>query len=93
MKIILDFKLEDTGLLAIPQGLALKHWCSPKYPTIVHGMGTDAESALDDLLQNLQENDYDVEGLAARIRMVWNPSTEEGNGATTFYHLYLRIEE
>jgi len=53
------------------------------------GLGTDAESALDCLLHNLQDHGYDVEGLEARIKAVWNPSTGEGNGATTFYHLYL----
>jgi len=50
------------------------------------GMGTDAESALDDLLNTLQEEDYDVSGLEGQIKDEWNPSFEEGDNFSTYYH-------
>ena len=55
------------------------------------GIGTDAESALDDLLHNLQVAGYDVTGLEARIRSEWNPTMAEGDGMNTYYQLQLRL--
>lgn len=50
------------------------------------GVGTDAESALDDMLRILQEQDYDITGLEGQIKDFWNPMLEEGNGCDFWYH-------
>jgi hypothetical protein len=91
MKNITKFKLIDTKLMAIPQVVA-DETLLPGWNAIAHGWGTDAESALDHLLHNLQENDYDVSGLEWQIKNVWNPTEEEGNGKDIYYHLYLQVE-
>ena len=50
------------------------------------GVGTDAESALDDMLHLMQEDDYDVTGLEGQIKEDWEPSTDEGDGVGCYYH-------
>jgi hypothetical protein len=55
----------------------------------VTGVGTDAESALDDLLHTMQECGYDVAGLEGQIKEGWEPSMEEGDGRKFYYHLGL----
>ena len=90
-KAILDFKLRDTGLLPVPPELA-HELMSPRYPLVVHGFGADAYSALDCLFHNLSDEGFDLTDLEPRITKDWVPTTVEGNGATTFYHLYLSFK-
>ena len=49
------------------------------------GVGTDAESALDDML-HLMQDDYDITGLEGQIKEGWEPSQEEGDGVSCYYH-------
>jgi hypothetical protein len=91
MKRIFDFKLFDTGLLPVPLELA-HDLTTPRRCILVHGFGTDADSALDCLFHNLADEGYDLQDLSPRIMRDWRPTQVEGNGATTFYHLYLAFE-
>ncbi len=54
-----------------------------------YGEGTDAESALDDLLHKLATKGFDIGGLEGRIKSMWMPSEDEGDGETTQYYLGL----
>jgi hypothetical protein len=71
---ITDFQLKDFGIQGIYECQDLgthsyKHSC--------YGYGTDAESALDDLLETLATRGFDVTGLEGRIKDEWSPSEEE----------------
>lgn len=88
---IIDFKLFDTGLLPVPRELA-HDLTSPRHPTLVHGFGVDAEEALECLLRNLVDAEFDLQDLESRITRDWVPTTVRGNGATTFYNLYLAFK-
>ena len=50
------------------------------------GVGTDAESALDDMLHLMQEDGYDITGLEGQIKEGWEPSQDEGDGVNCYYH-------
>jgi len=50
------------------------------------GVGTDAESALDDMLFLMQDSGFDVSGLEGQIKEGWEPSTDEGDGENFYYH-------
>jgi hypothetical protein len=91
MRTIAEFKLIDTRLEPISRLKAC--WNLKNHIAVIHGYGTDAESALDTLLHNLEVNGFDPEGMEARIKAVWTPSEEEGNFDDTQYHLYLCIGE
>jgi len=89
MRSIPKFNLIDTRLGTLPDDQLDELVQHGPWNQIIHGIGTDAESALDDLLHTLQERGYDVGGLESRIKEVWNPTDEEGDGAGINYHLYL----
>lgn len=90
MNTVNEFKLIDTRLEAISRLKAC--WNLQHYIAVIHGYGTDAESALDTLLHNLEVNGFDPEGMETRIKEVWTPTEDEGNSDTQ-YHLYLCIEK
>lgn len=48
----------------------------PQLHFFAMGEGSEAESALDDLLHKMQERDYDVGGLEGSIKDIWHPSKE-----------------
>ncbi len=76
---ITDFQICDFGITSI--------FDCPEFDPELHpnhfkraacGEGTDAESALDDLLEGLSVL-RDITGLEGRIKSEWNPSMEEGD--------------
>jgi hypothetical protein len=79
MNPIKEFQLYETGLLALSDETV-------ETLGLHMGMGTDAESALDDLLHTLQVAGYDVTGVESSIKERWRPTEEEGE-----YHLYILI--
>lgn len=90
MKAIIDFELIDTGLQEMPQeerSCRTQQWTS-----IIHGWGTDADSALDHLCHRLQDYNYEITPeLLYAISEQWDPTANEGDGATVFYHIYMHI--
>lgn len=97
MKRIICFEHVDMGIregMATPVDVMRKRTVGP-YNGYIAGVGTDAESALDDMLHMMQEADYDITGLEGQIKDFWNPSQEEGDGKGCFYHfgITFRFEE
>jgi hypothetical protein len=87
MRCITEFKIVDLGVqrdMACLRGRFYDRMVANGYNGFVSGVGTDAESALDDMFQLL--DDYDVAGLEGEIKSRWNPSDEEGNGCDLWYH-------
>jgi len=84
------WRVMDLGVLPME---ADKRTTSENWDHISWGVGTDAESALDDLLHNLQEGGYDVAGLEGEIKSDWNPSEDEGDGETEEYRLVLLFDD
>ena len=90
MKRILYFEIVDMGirngietsrdeiLLTIKKSLLFNAY------TV--GVGTDAESALDDMLFLMQDSGFDVSGLEGQIKEEWEPSQDEGDGENYYYH-------
>jgi hypothetical protein len=91
MKDITKFRLVDLGLKGLTREEATEALL-PGWDHVAQGWGTDAESALDTLLHNLQANDFDVVGLEWQIKNIWNPTEVEGDGKNIYYHLYLCIK-
>ncbi|MHC4297974.1 MAG: hypothetical protein ACYS7Y_11775 [Planctomycetota bacterium] len=92
MKTIEHFRLIDTGLEKMPEE-ELVRLCR-EYPltNLIHGWGTDADSALDHLFHNLREYGYEVTAKLVRgITDQYHPTCHEGDGEETHYHLYLHI--
>lgn len=89
MKLILFFEIVDMGIregMETPRDELLKKVGHPHiFNGYAAGVGTDAESALDDMF-NLMEDDYDITELEGQIKKQWSPSLEEGNGRDFFYH-------
>ncbi len=89
MKRILHFEIVDFGIqagMATPKLRLYHELIVNHFNGCVAGIGTDAESALDDMLYIMQELDYDVSGLEGQIKSRWEPSTDEGDGHSRFYH-------
>ncbi len=84
---ITDFDIEDLGVENVNTCLAFDP-ASSGYEYAFYGIGTDAESALDDLLYALSER-FDITGVEGRIKDVWNPTEDEGDGEDRYYHLGL----
>jgi len=96
MKIITEFDVRDCGVLLgvvfeawAPSIIGISTWT--KYDHTEYGEGTDAESALDDLLHKLSVRGFDVGGLEGCIKIVWMPNEDEGDGETTRYYLGLNF--
>ncbi len=88
---ITDFKIQDIGVMVLDEFLDIStdykgFQCSEI------GIGTDAESALDDLLQSLSDF-FDVTGLEGRIKAEWYLSSEEGDCDITYYCIRLLFNE
>jgi hypothetical protein len=87
---ITAFKIQDYGVMVLDEFLS-----SPTdhegFQEAEFGVGTDAESALDDLLENL--SCFDVTGLEGRIKSEWGPSSEEGDCDITYYCIRLLFNE
>jgi len=79
---ITDFEIRDHGVL--PLDCIPAHNTLPGYEYSGLGCGTDAESALDDLLETLSAN-FDASDLEGRIKWAWNPSGEEGDGESMYW--------
>lgn len=91
MMMITDFEIRDFGIDSI--------FKCPDFPIDLSGYqhsfcgaGTDAESALDDLLEGLSVQ-HDITGLEGRIKSEWNPSMEEGDGEDTHYKFGILFNE
>lgn len=76
---ITDFEIRDFGVMSI---FECPDFHPERYPLrfkrLACGAGTDAESALDDLLEALSIH-HDITGLEGHIKSRWEPSTEEGD--------------
>ena len=89
---ITDFEICEFGVTSIFE--------CPDFPLSFNGFqhafwgrGTDAESALDDLLESLSAY-YDVTGLEGRIKSEWGPSMREGDfDEDTHYKLGIMFNE
>jgi len=90
MKRLLYFEIVDIGVrngMGTPRDELLAAIQNPiLFNGYAAGFGTDAESALDDMLQMMQEDDYDITGLEGQIKEDWEPSTDEGDGVGCYYH-------
>ena len=89
MKRIMYFEIVDMGIrngMGTPVNMSRKLAAgSELFNAFAAGVGTDAESALDDMLNTMQEQDYDITGLEGQIKEGWEPSQEEGWGHF-YYH-------
>jgi hypothetical protein len=89
MKRILYFEIVDIGIrngMGTPRGEMLDAIENPiLFNGYTAGFGTDAESALDDMLHLMQEQDYDITGLEGQIKEDWEPGQDEGDG-DCYYH-------
>jgi len=90
MKRIIYFEIVDIGIregMGTPvdmfRSLATG---SELFNAFAAGVGADAESALDDMLHTMQEDDYDITGLEGQIKEDWEPSQDEGDGKGCYYH-------
>ena len=89
MKRILYFEIVDMGIrngMGTPVDKLRELVGGVLFNGFAAGVGTDAESALDDMLYLMQEDDFDITGLEGQIREGWEPSQEEGNGCDFYYH-------
>jgi hypothetical protein len=90
MKRILYFEIVDLGIrngMGTPRDEMLEAIeIVALFNGYAAGFGTDAESALDDMLHLMQEDDFDISGLEGQIKEGWEPSTDEGDGVSCFYH-------
>ena len=90
MKRILYFEIVDMGVrngMRTPRDELLAAIQNPLlFNGYAAGAGTDAESALDDMLNMMQLDDYDITGLEGQIKEGWEPSLNEGDGVCCFYH-------
>jgi hypothetical protein len=89
MKRIIYFEIVDPGIqegMGTPVDTFRKLAAeSTLFNAFTAGVGTDAESALDDML-HIMEDDYDITGLEGQIKEDWEPSQEEGDGHSRYYH-------
>jgi hypothetical protein len=89
VKRIIYFEIVDHGVL---EGMAtpIKKMRDAMVPIVFNGytcgVGTDAESALDDMLHMMQEDDFDVTRLEGQVKEEWEPSQDEGDGRKFYYH-------
>jgi len=88
---ITDFKIKDYYVMVLDEFLA-NFIDYEGFQCSEIGIGTDAESALDDLLQSLSDFS-DVTGLEGRIKAEWYPSREEGDCDVTYYCIRLLFNE
>ncbi len=88
---ITNFKIRDYNVMVLDEFLA-NFADYEGFQCSEIGIGTDAESALDDLLQSLSDF-FDVTGLEGRIKAEWYPSSEEGDCDITYYCIRLLFNE
>jgi len=91
---ITDFEIHDAGVMLMDDilGDASANRCKLG-DGFECGVGTDAESALDDLLAELSKY-HDITGLEGRIKSEWEPSDAEGDSdSDTYYCLMLKFNE
>jgi len=90
MRRILYFEVVDMGIrngMGTPREELIDAIKNPNlFNGYVAGVGTDAESALEDMFHLMQECDYDITGLEGQIKERWNPSSDEGDGKNCYYH-------
>lgn len=89
MKRILYFEIVDIGIregMATPIDEMRAAMVGNLFNGYVAGVGTDAESALDDVLHMMQDSCYDITGLEGHIKEEWEPSLDEGDGKVCYYH-------
>ena len=89
MKRIIYFEIVDLGIregMGTPVDMFRSPAVSGVFNGFAAGVGTDAESALDDLLNTMQEQNYDITGLEGQIKEEWEPSQDEGVGNKFYYH-------
>ncbi len=88
MKRILYFEIVDMGIrngMGTPRDEMRAAMVNNLFNGYTAGVGTDVESALDDMLHLMQE-DYDITGLEVQIKEDWEPSQDEGDGKGCYYH-------
>lgn len=90
MKKILYFEVVDIGIrnsMDIPCDEMLM---ANKNPLLFNGyaagVGTDAESALENMLVLMQDSGFNVSGLKSQIKEEWEPSQDKGDGENYYYH-------
>ena len=88
---ITDFEIQDFGVMVLDEFLTNFEGFE-NFQFGANGAGTDAESALDDLLEYLAQG-HDVTGLEGRIKAEWDPSSEEGDCDITYYCIHLLFDE
>lgn len=89
MKQVLYFEIVDMGLqpgMGTPIARMREAATRGLYNGYTAGCGTDAESALEDMLNMMQEDDFDITGLEGQIKDGWRPSMDEGDGRDVWYH-------
>ena len=90
MKKILYFEIVDIGIRngmdTFQDEILMAIENSPLFNDYTIGVGTDAESALDDMLFLMQDSGFDVSGLKTQIKEEWEPSSDEGDGKNCYYH-------
>jgi hypothetical protein len=89
MKQILYFEIFDLGVqqgMEMPATVVKAAQDSTTFNGCSWGFGTDAESALEDMLNSLQEMDFYVAGLEGQIKDGWCPGRLEGDGCDQWYH-------
>jgi len=92
---IADFKIQDFDVMILDEFLNVEDPFADieGYRFYENGIGTDAQSALEDLLESLAY-DYDVTDLEGRIQSEWLPtSSEEGDGDVTYYCIRFLFNE
>lgn len=89
MKQVMYFEIVDMGIRN-GMGMPIKEMMNAAVPKLHNaytaGVGTDAESALEDMLNKMQEDGFDVAGLEGQIKEGWRPSEYEGDGRDVWYH-------
>jgi hypothetical protein len=92
---ITNFKLKDYDVMVLDEFLGnVDPFADIEgFRCYENGIGTDAHSALEDLLESLSYS-YDVTDLEGLIRSEWLPtSTEEGDCDHTYYCIRLLFNE
>lgn len=87
---ITDFEICDLGVMDVCAHPSFGQESDYEYAR--YGIGTDAESALDDLLEEMSQY-HDVTGLEGRIKSEWDPGTEEGDNTDTLYFFGIMFNE
>jgi hypothetical protein len=99
-KTIVEFELVDHGIEHEQyfQGCGLAF---TTYTDVATGIGSNAAEAIDDALESLAQNDWDVEGMEKRIlaqelpgkrKLPTKPCVLKRHGEDAYYYLSIRVK-